>query len=68
MQGIALISQLLISPNDSVVVESPGFKGFQSVIEVAGGKILRVERKHGDVDDIQTSVSKTGDPMVRRRS
>jgi len=40
MQGIALITQLLVNPGDSVVCEYPGFSGFRRVVEVAGGSIL----------------------------
>lgn len=43
MQGIALITQLLVNPGDSVVCEYPGYSGFRRVVEVAGGAILEAK-------------------------
>jgi GntR family transcriptional regulator/MocR family aminotransferase len=43
MQAIALISQLLVNPGESVVMERPGFAGFRSAIKAAGGKVIEAE-------------------------
>jgi GntR family transcriptional regulator/MocR family aminotransferase len=43
MQAIALLSQLLVNPGESVVMESPGFAGFRSAITAAGGKVIEAE-------------------------
>jgi GntR family transcriptional regulator/MocR family aminotransferase len=43
MQGIALITQLLVNPGESVVCEYPGYSGFRKVVEAARGEIIEGE-------------------------
>lgn len=43
MQGIILISQLLINPNDPVVVENPGYHGIQKAVRSCGGILVSGE-------------------------
>jgi GntR family transcriptional regulator/MocR family aminotransferase len=43
MQGIALITQLLVNPGESVICEYPGYSGFRKVIEVARGEIIEAK-------------------------
>ncbi|QGR00008.1 PLP-dependent aminotransferase family protein [Paenibacillus psychroresistens] len=40
MQGIALITQLLVNPGESVICEYPGYSGFRRVVEAARGKVI----------------------------
>ncbi|GGF60095.1 GntR family transcriptional regulator [Paenibacillus albidus] len=46
MQGIVLLTQLLLSPGSPAVVEDPGYHGIHRSVEVAGGRLLP-----GEVDD-----------------
>lgn len=43
MQGIVLLSQLLINPGDPVVLESPGYHGIRSAVQSCGGKLIAGE-------------------------
>jgi GntR family transcriptional regulator/MocR family aminotransferase len=43
MQAIALLSQLLVDPGESVVMECPGFAGFRNAIMAAGGNVIEAE-------------------------
>lgn len=40
MQGIVLLSQLLINPGDPVVLENPGYFGIRKAVESCGGRIV----------------------------
>jgi len=39
-QALALLIQILINPNDPVVIEDPAYAGAQTAIQTAGGKLL----------------------------
>ncbi|WP_438347171.1 PLP-dependent aminotransferase family protein [Paenibacillus sp. FA6] len=45
MQGIAILSQLLVNEGEPVVVEDPGYHGIRNAVQACGGTIVR-----GDVD------------------
>ncbi|MBW4081036.1 PLP-dependent aminotransferase family protein [Paenibacillus sp. S150] len=40
MQGIVLLTQLLLEPGSPVVVEDPGFHGIRRAVEISGGRLL----------------------------
>jgi GntR family transcriptional regulator/MocR family aminotransferase len=40
MQGIVLLTQLLLEPGSPAVVEDPGFHGIRRAVEIGGGKLL----------------------------
>ncbi len=46
MQGIAILSQLLVNEGERVVVEDPGYFGIHQAVQACGGTIVR-----GDVDE-----------------
>jgi GntR family transcriptional regulator/MocR family aminotransferase len=41
MQGIAILSQLLVNEGESVVVEDPGYHGIRKAVQACGGAIVR---------------------------
>lgn len=45
MQGIAILSQLLVNEGEHVVVEDPGYHGIHKAVQACGGSLVR-----GDVD------------------
>lgn len=40
MQGIVLLSQILINPDDPVVIENPGYYGIRDAVQSCGGRIV----------------------------
>ncbi|UQZ33255.1 PLP-dependent aminotransferase family protein [Paenibacillus sp. PK3_47] len=40
MQGIVLLTQLLLEPGSAAVVEEPGFHGIRRAVEISGGHLL----------------------------
>lgn len=40
MQGIVLLTQLLLEPGSPAVVEEPGFHGIRRAVEISGGHLL----------------------------
>lgn len=40
MQGIVLLTQLLLEPGERAVVEDPGFHGIRRAVEIGGGSLL----------------------------
>lgn len=40
MQGIVLLTQLLLAPGSPAVVEDPGFHGIRRAVEICGGRLL----------------------------
>lgn len=46
MQGIAILSQLLVNEGERVVVEDPGYNGIHKAVQTCGGTIVR-----GDIDE-----------------
>lgn len=40
MQGITLLTQLLVSEGDSVVLENPGYPGIAQAVKAGGGRLL----------------------------
>ncbi|OKP92917.1 PLP-dependent aminotransferase family protein [Paenibacillus sp. P32E] len=40
MQGIVLLTQLLLEPGSPAVAEDPGFHGIRRAVEISGGKLL----------------------------
>ncbi|WP_379159258.1 PLP-dependent aminotransferase family protein [Paenibacillus sp. sgz5001063] len=40
MQGIVLLTQLLLEPGSPAVAEDPGFHGIRRAVEITGGKLL----------------------------
>jgi len=46
MQGIAILSQLLVNEGERVVVENPGYFGIHKAVQACGGTLVR-----GDVDE-----------------
>lgn len=43
MQGIVLLSQLLINQGDPVVLENPGYFGIRKAVEACGGRVVAGE-------------------------
>ena len=41
-QALSLITQLLINPNDNVVIEEPGYRGARHIFEAGGATLLPV--------------------------
>lgn len=40
MQGIAILTQLLLEPGDPAVVEDPGYYGIRRAVEITGGELI----------------------------
>lgn len=40
MQGIVLLTQLLLAPGEAAVVEDPGFYGIRRAVELTGGRLI----------------------------
>lgn len=40
MQGIVILTQLLLDAGDSAVVEDPGFHGIRRAVEITGGRLI----------------------------